>query len=181
VIDAHNHLGGEFGGGWDQRPVQELLDVLDAAGVRMLVDLDGGWGEEILNRHLEHFKSAAPDRFQISGGVDWSMWDQQGDRFGEWAARRFEAQVRRGAQGLKVWKILGLQVKDQHSQLVAINDPRLDPLWAKAAELGTPVTIHIADPLAFFDPIDRDNERYEELQNHPDWSFYGPRFLPSIP
>ena len=49
VIDAHNHLGGEFGGGWDNRPVAELLDVLDEAGVKVLVDLDGGWGEAILD------------------------------------------------------------------------------------------------------------------------------------
>ena len=62
VIDAHNHLSAEFGGGWDARPVEELLAVLDAADVRVFVDLDGGWGEEILHRHLDKFKAAAPER-----------------------------------------------------------------------------------------------------------------------
>ena len=56
VIDAHNHLGPEFGGGWDARPLPELLAAMDAAGVRVLVDLDGGWGEQVLNRHLAQFK-----------------------------------------------------------------------------------------------------------------------------
>ena len=159
-----------------RRPVGELLDVLDLAEVKMLVDLDGGWGEAILDKHLDHFKNKAPERFQIFGGVDWSMWDEKKDRFGEWAAHRLEMQIRRGAQGLKAWKILGLHVKDHLGKLVPINDERLDPVWAKAAEFHVPVLIHIADPVAFFDPIDASNERYEELNHHPDWSFYGPQF-----
>src|SRR5512134_3044365 len=89
VVDAHNHLGGEFGGGWDERPVEELLDVLDQAGVERLVDLDGGWGEDILNKHLDHFKNKAPGRFLIFGGVDWSQWSEKADGFGEWAAEQF--------------------------------------------------------------------------------------------
>lgn len=80
AIDAHNHLGVQFGGGWDQRPLPELLDVLDQTRVRMLVDLDGGWGEDLLNAHLEKFKQAAPERFQIFGGVDWSRWPDEGNR-----------------------------------------------------------------------------------------------------
>lgn len=176
VVDAHNHLGGQFGGAWDQRPVEELLEVMDRAGVERLVDLDGGWGEDLLDKHLDHFKNKAPQRFQVFGGVDWSKWTEHGDRFGEWAAKQLELQIRRGAQGLKVWKILGLQVKDQRGTLAPINDPRLDPIWAKAAEFRVPVLIHIADPVAFFDPIDASNERYEELHHHMDWSFCGSQF-----
>lgn len=70
VIDAHNHLAEPFGGGWDKKPVSELLDLLDAAGVTLYVDLDGGWGEEILRRHLEYFKAASPEQFHIFGGVN---------------------------------------------------------------------------------------------------------------
>lgn len=180
VIDAHNHLQEPFGGGWDKRPVAELLDQLDAAGVRAYVDLDGGWGEDVLHRHLDYFKAAAPDRFWIFGGVDWDAWPQHGDRFGEWAAARFRAQVARGAQGLKIWKPFGLHVRDQHGVLVAVDDPRLDPLWAAAGELNLPVMIHVADPAAFFDPLDATNERYEELGRHPDWHFPSPPFPPFL-
>ena len=65
VIDAHNHLAEPFGGGWDQKPVQELLNTLDEAGVTHYIDLDGGWGEDILNAHLDLFKAKAPERFQV--------------------------------------------------------------------------------------------------------------------
>ncbi|MEO8609335.1 MAG: amidohydrolase family protein [Chloroflexota bacterium] len=176
VIDAHNHLAEPFGGGWDKRPVSELLDLLDEAQVRLYVDLDGGWGEDILNRHLDHFKAAAPERFQVFGGVDWSKWPEHGDNFGEWAAERFRQQVARGAQGLKIWKPFGLHVRDQHGTLVSIDDARLDPLWAVPGELGLPVLIHIADPAAFFDPLNNTNERWEELHAHPDWQFPSPPF-----
>jgi predicted TIM-barrel fold metal-dependent hydrolase len=176
VIDAHNHLGEAFGGGWDQRPVEELLDLMDEAGVEMLVDLDGGWGEGLLQRHLEKFKQSAPERFQVFGGVDWSQWERHGDRFGEWAAERLETQIGWGAQGLKVWKSFGLQVRDQHGKLAPVDDERLAPIWETASQLEAPVLIHIADPVAFFDPLDEYNERYEELLRHPEWSFHGPKF-----
>lgn len=176
VIDAHNHLAEPFGGGWDKQPVQALLDAMDAAGVRAYVDLDGGWGEDILHRHLDGIKAHAPERFFMFGGVDWSKWAEHGDRFGEWAAARFREQVARGADGLKIWKPFGLHVRDQHGTLAAIDDTRLDPLWAAAGELGVPVLIHIADPVAFFDPLDHTNERYEELHAHPDWQFPSPPF-----
>lgn len=176
AIDAHNHLAEPFGGGWDRRPVSELIDLLDEANVRLYVDLDGGWGEELLHRHLDHFKAAAPERFMVFGGVDWSQWSRHGDRFGEWAAERLRVQAARGAQGLKIWKPFGLHVRDQHGTLVSVDDRRLDPLWATAGELGFAVMIHVADPVAFFDPLDNTNERWEELHGHPDWQFPSPPF-----
>ena len=176
VIDAHNHLGEPFGGGWDKKPLAELLDRLDEAGVVRSVDLDGGWGEEILQHHLDYFKARAPERFLIFGGVDWSQWPEKGDAFGEWAAQRLRKQAAWGAQGLKIWKNFGLHVRDQHGNLVAVDDERLDPLWATAGELGIPVMVHVADPVAFFQPLDETNERWEELHAHPDWHFPSPPF-----
>src|SRR5512143_1470310 len=92
VIDAHDHLGNEFGGGWIDRPLSELLDLLDEARVQVYVDLDGGWGEDVLERHLDKFKQPAPDRFRVYGGVNWSAWAEHGKRFPEWAAGRLRAQ-----------------------------------------------------------------------------------------
>ena len=176
VIDAHLHLGPPFGSDWSARPVEELLDALDTAHVRAVVDLDGGWGEDVLDRHLRHFKEHAPERFVHFGGVDWSRWAEHGDRFGAWAAERFRHQVARGAQGLKIWKPFGLHVTDQHGKLVAVDDERLVPLWETVGELNVPVIIHVADPVAFFEPLDPTNERWEELHGQPDWRFPNPEY-----
>ncbi len=176
AIDAHNHLGASFGGGWDSRPASELLARLDEAHITHYVDLDGGWGEDILDAHLKKFKEAAHDRFILFGGPNWKYWEEAGEAFGDFAAQRFRVQVARGAQGLKIWKDFGLHVKDHRGNLVAVDDLRLDPLWNAAAELKVPVLVHVADPVAFFDPLDATNERWDELHAHPDWQFPSPPF-----
>src|SRR5262249_46755733 len=107
VIDFHNHLRGHFGG-WETRPVSQLLDILDEADVRLYIDLDGGWGEDIVETHLDHFKAAAPERFRVYGGVDWDRWTEHGDKFGEWAADRLRKQAARGVEGLKNLTVVGL-------------------------------------------------------------------------
>ena len=83
-----------------------------------------------------------------------------------------------GARGLKVLKTLGLYLREQITSgpLVKIDDPRFDPMWEACAGASMPVAIHISDPEAFFVPIDRFNERFEELNAHPDWSFHGKDF-----
>lgn len=180
AFDTHNHLGEDFGGGWDDKPLSRLLDLLDQASIVRYVDLDGGWSETLLNAHLDHFKQPAPGRFQIFGGVDWSKWPEMGDQFPEWAAGRLRVQKEHGAEGLKIWKVLGLHVRDHLGNLVDADDPRIDPIWQAAGELDLPVVIHVADPPAFFDPIDETNERWEELKNHPDWAFTSPPFPPFL-
>jgi predicted TIM-barrel fold metal-dependent hydrolase len=176
VIDAHNHLMHPFGGAWDERAPAELVEQMDASHVRAYVDLDGGWGEDVLHRHLDRIKNYAPDRFRMFGGVAWRAWPDHGERFGDWAAAELRRQALRGAEGLKIWKPFGLEVKDHRGSVARVDDPRLDVLWATAAELRLPVMIHVADPVAFFEPLDRENERWEELEEHPDWHFPSPPF-----
>lgn len=180
VVEAHNHLGEPFGGGWEDRPFAELIERLDEARVVHLVDLDGGWGEDVLSSHLDAFKARAPERFSVFGGVDWSQWSELGDAFPDWAARRLAVQKERGAAGLKVWKPLGLTVRDHHGELVKVDDPRLDPIWQAAGELALPVMIHVGDPVAFFEPVDETNERWEELGQNPEWAWTSPPFPPFI-
>jgi predicted TIM-barrel fold metal-dependent hydrolase len=89
---------------------------------------------------------------------------------------RLERLVEHGAVGFKFWKDLGLSVRDASGELLRVDDERLAPVFDKAGELGIPVMVHIGDPEAFFLPIDANNERYEELAAHPDWSFCGSKF-----
>ena len=94
----------------------------------------------------------------VFAGLDYDHWATD-DAFGETEAAALRDSAERGARGLKVWKQLGLRARDPNGRLVAIDDPRLDPLWATAADLALPVVIHIADPIAFFEPLDPPNER----------------------
>ena len=173
VIDAHNHLGHPFGSEWTTRSAADLAEAMDAAGVEAVVDLDGGWGER-LRVEISRWQEALPGRVAVFAALDYEAWASSDD-FGEMEAARLREGVAAGARGLKVWKTLGLRARDPRGRLIAVDDPRLDPLWAAAGELGVPITIHIADPIAFFDPLDETNERWEELQAHPDWHFWPTR------
>ncbi len=109
----------------------------------------------------EHY----PNRFAIFANVDYSGVGSP--NWGEQAAAQLEKDVKNGAKGLKVYKSLGLRNNDVNGNRIPVDDPRLDPIWAKCAELGIPVLIHSADPKSFWDPMDGDNERWLELKTHP--------------
>ncbi len=172
VIDAHNHLTHP---GWPEPDLDRLLREMDTVNVRTIVNLSGGTGDA-LKRNLELFDRAHPGRFATFCNVDWS-----GVGSAEWTARaatQLRSDVAAGARGLKIFKNLGLEVRDQDGKLVLPDDYRLGDLWDAAGELGVPVLIHTADPVAFFRPLDRTNERWDELHHHPGWHFYGPEFPP---
>jgi hypothetical protein len=99
-----------------------------------------------------------------------------GPGFGERMADELSRKVALGAGGLKIFKDLGLRHRDATGRLIPVDDPRLDPLWARAGALDVPVLIHTGDPLAFFQPLDERNERREELRLNPDWHFGKPGF-----
>ncbi len=173
AIDAHNHLGPTpFSNGWHRRSAADLATALDSSNIAAIVDLDGGWGDA-LRRELEHWAPLG-DRVAVFAGLDYAMWSERPD-FGEVEAVRLRGAAAAGARGLKVWKLLGLRARDAAGRLVAVDDARLDPVWAAAGALGLVVTIHVADPIAFFEPLDPSNERYEELLEHPDWHFWPTR------
>ena len=173
VVDAHNHLGEVFSYGWSKRPVAEVVAAMDEAGVETVVDLDGGQGEYFSEHHAK-YAGTYPERFAHVSQLAYDEWAERAD-FGRMEAERFEDAVRRGAVGVKAWKPLGLRARDPDGRLVPVDDPRLDPLWATAARTGAVIIVHVADPIAFFEPLDEHNERWEELSAHPDWHFWPPR------
>jgi predicted TIM-barrel fold metal-dependent hydrolase len=173
VIDAHTHLGRWLTGGtWAVPSVTRLAELMDSCNIAAVVNMDGRWGAE-LEANLDRYDRRYPGRFATFCHVDWGALADGGP--GRLAASLADS-VARGARGLKVWKDLGLHVRDSRGRLVLPGDPLLSPLWEQAAELAVPVAIHTADPVAFFEPVDERNERLEELIDHPEWSFADPAF-----
>ncbi|HYK95040.1 MAG TPA: amidohydrolase family protein [Candidatus Dormibacteraeota bacterium] len=179
AIDAHTHLNSVHAYGWRGRPVGDVIRALDRAGVQGLVNLDGGHGEA-LSAEIARVQTPNPDRIVVFAGVDPAAWKHDA-RFGAMEAARLEDSVRRGARGLKIWKDVGLHARDPDGRLVALDDERLAPIWETAGALGVPVLIHVADPKAFFERLDRNNERWDELRRHPDWHYSPIRTAPDGP
>jgi predicted TIM-barrel fold metal-dependent hydrolase len=175
VVDVHTHVSFTRSPekvAFNATP-QELLAVMDRRNIRTMVNLTGGIGSGV-KECVDRYDKAHPGRF-ITFTQPWY------DRMNEPAYAKMQAEAirqahRDGAKGLKVLKNLGLGVRDTNGRLIKVDDARFDPMWQACGELGMPVAIHTADPVAFFDPIDRFNERFEELNNHPDWSFHGKDF-----
>lgn len=154
---------------------QELLTLMDRKNIRAMVNLTGGYGGG-LSEAVMKYDRAFPGRFYTFAEPSYSTFKEP--NYAALQAQAIEQAHRDGARGLKILKTLGLYLRENitSSTLVKIDDPRFDPMWDACGQLGMPVAIHISDPIAFFTPTDRFNERYEELNNHPDWSFYGHDF-----
>jgi predicted TIM-barrel fold metal-dependent hydrolase len=184
VIDFHTHLGFRAASsagvaqGEDMRflaPPEELLAVMDRVNLRTMVNLTGGVGRG-LQDSIQRYQTAHPGRFITFAEPRWNQANQP--NYERDQALEIERAHQLGARGLKVLKTLGLYLREQITSgpLVAIDDRRFDQMWEACAANSMPVAMHIADPEAFFLPIDRFNERFEELNNHPNWSFYGRDF-----
>jgi hypothetical protein len=179
AVDAHAHLGRWLSawagrdGQWLVPDVGPWLEQMADFNVHGFVNLDGRWGEE-LRANLERFDQAHPLQIATFCHIDWSLL--QRPRADTALAANLVDSAGAGAAGVKVWKDLGLHVRDDEGELVLPEDERLSGVWQTAGELGVPIWWHIADPVAFFDPVDERNEFLELLSARPDWSFAGPEF-----
>lgn len=184
AIDFHTHLGYSAAStaGVAQgeavkflAPPEEVLPVMDRVNLRMMVNLTGGVGSGLADS-ISRYQQPHPGRFLTFAEPRWAH--AADPTYPRDQADEIQRAHALGARGVKVLKTLGLYLRERVTSgpLVTIDDRRFDPMWETCAALKMPVAIHIADPEAFFLPIDRFNERFEELNNHPDWSFYGRDF-----
>jgi predicted TIM-barrel fold metal-dependent hydrolase len=179
AIDAHTHLGRWLSdwvgrdGQWLVEDVPAWLCAMEEYNVLGFVNLDGRWGDE-LSANLDRFDHAFPGRFATFCHLDWSLLSQSHGT--DALVESLRRSARAGAAGVKVWKDLGLHVRDTTGALVLPDDARLNAVWEAAGELNLPIWWHTADPPAFFDPADEKNESYELLLERPDWSFHGKDF-----
>ncbi|MEX2180799.1 MAG: amidohydrolase family protein [Gemmatimonadaceae bacterium] len=159
-IDVHNHQRRHT-----DSTVTALVGQMDALNMAVLVNLSGGSGDA-LRANVATLKARYPSRFAVFANLSFQGIDDPA--WGRNAAAQLERDVREGgAQGLKIFKNLGMDLRDGAGRRIPTNDPRFDPVWAKAGELGIPVLIHTAEPPAFFLPVDKRNERWLELTLFP--------------
>ena len=161
-VDVHSHHRRASQMGGDD--VAKLISEMDAMNMAVAVNLSGGSGERLKNA-IQNMNERYPGRFIQFANVDFSKIDDP--NFGENAAAQLEEDVKNGAQGLKIFKNLGMFVKYENGERVKADDPRIDPVWAKCGELGIPVLIHVGEPAPFYEPHDKNNERWLELKQFP--------------
>jgi predicted TIM-barrel fold metal-dependent hydrolase len=169
VIDAHMHV--------TPPKVKKALEVMDDNNIKYAVliasiagdDPNMYVGDRAFYEILDAIKPYR-NRFGLHYTYDWTLAETDPDFFSK-APDMLEKAVNAGAIALKNLKQLGLEAKDSEGKLIPIDDPRLFPIWERAEKLGIPVAFHTGDPVAFFQPWEPGNERWDELKLHPEWSF----------
>ena len=169
VIDAHIHI--------TPGKVDKALKMMDENNISYAVVIASlsGKGEDLYMGDRAFYELADAfrphkNRIGLHYTYDWDLAGSDPDFFTK-APEMLEKAVNAGAIALKNLKQLGLTARDHEGKLIAIDDPRLFPIWEKAEKLGIPVAFHTGDPVAFFQPWESANERWEELELHPEWSF----------
>ncbi len=158
-IDIHGHqyrMANQ-----DLTPVVAAMDTLNMG---IMVNLSGRSGSN-LRKSVQNIKDNFPNRFVVFANINFD--GMGGDGWIEKTVGQLKQDVANGARGLKIYKSLGLRNKDVNGNRIAVDDSRLDPIWAICGELGIPVLIHTADPKSFWDSFDGDNERWLELKTKP--------------
>ena len=158
-VDIHSH---QFR--MATQDLNDLIKPMDELNMAVMVNLSGGSGQN-LKDIMSNVNTNYPNRFVIFANVNFEGVGMAG--WAENAVKQLEEDYRVGARGLKIYKSLGLRYKDSDGNRLAIDDPRLDPIWAKCADLNMPVLIHSADPKSFWEPMDNKNERWLELKTRP--------------
>lgn len=180
AIDVHSHFGFRLKG--DRQALKEYVDTMTRNRIALAISFDAPLGNE--EDHLK-FLEAYSGRVPFFVHIDFEQSKTKDDPrtlavnqpgFVRMTAEQLQRAKQKGAVGVKLFKSFGLTIKSANGKLVKIDDPIFDPIWKKCGQLKLPVIMHTADPVAFFKPIDANNERWEELSRHPDWSFYGDQF-----
>jgi predicted TIM-barrel fold metal-dependent hydrolase len=172
VIDMNFHLNSAFQTDYDKKILapDNLVKLMDSVGVKIIVNTDG------VPDKLKIYAEKYSDRF-INFAPTWFPAGIMSNDQLAYLPKELENRVKMGVRGDgEIWKYLGLKTRDSSGKVIPVDDPRLDPLWDKASELGIPILWHMGDPAAFFQPVNRFNERYESLRQSPDWSFFGAQF-----
>jgi predicted TIM-barrel fold metal-dependent hydrolase len=159
-IDVHNHQPGAM----PRERLDKLVKDMDGINLQVMVNLSGGYGER-LAATVKNMQGAYPKRFVVFANIDFTGLDEPG--YAQRAAARLEADIQAGAQGLKIFKNFGMDLKDSKGQRVHVDDPRFDAVFETCARYRIPVLIHTGEPWSFFQPRDRTNERWLELKQFP--------------
>ena len=169
-VDVHSHQ-------WNM-PLSDLsglVEEMDSLNMGYMINLSGSGfatfsGNQSLmdlnlSKSLDNVKENFPNRFGIFVNLDLNKIDDED--FAQSSVDILKDAVKQGAVGLKIYKNLGLNLKDSQGNRVKVDDPRLSPIWNTCGELNIPVLIHSGEPSPFFDPIDKFNERWLHARQKP--------------
>jgi len=159
VIDMHAHDHGKT-----DEELAQWVRTMDELNIRKTVVLSQAHGkefDEIVKRYKKY-----PGRFSVWCAFDFTGYDQPG--YGPAAVAELERCLKAGAEGVGEMgdKGKGMFFTEPAGWGMHFDDARMDPLLKKCGELAMPVSIHVADPMWMYKPMDKYNDG---LMNAYNW------------
>ena len=152
VIDIHSHANVS-----DREGLDEWVRIMDMVGVEKTIVMTQAHGQAFDS--LYNLYSIYPDRFDVWCSFDYTGCNEPG--YGPAAVLELERCARMGARGVgelgDKGKGLFYSLYGQPTEMHP-DDPRMDPLFEKCAELGLPVNLHVADPKWMYEAMDSTND-----------------------
>ena len=159
IIDMHSHPYAKT-----PEEIAEWVRNMDEVGVQKTMILSMTTGAEFDNIYREY--ATYPERFEIWCGLDLSGYDQPG--FGAATIKELERCHQTGARGVGELHDKGKGLASGKSKTVGMHpdDDRVTPIFEECAKLGMPVSLHVADPIWMYQPMDETNDG---LMNAYEW------------
>jgi predicted TIM-barrel fold metal-dependent hydrolase len=171
IIDAHIHYG-------DRHPdLLALLQDFDLKFHNICVahDAHGEWRAQA--DLYEALTAEMPERFAWCTSFDLPRFDDPD--YVQKALDGLERDFAAGAIACKVWKNVGMEVKTPDGDFFMVDDPLLDPIFDYVESSGRTLLMHIAEPLACWQPLDANNPHYGYYANNPQWHMVNKPEFPS--
>jgi uncharacterized protein len=157
IIDMHSHPYAKT-----PAEISAWLKTMDEVGVTKTVILTMAVGKEF----EEISRKYSSDRFELWCGLDFSDYKQPG--FAKACTEQIERCHEAGARGIGEIHDKGEGLRSGKSRAPGLHPdhPQVDAIWEKAAQLGMPISLHVADPIWMYQPMDRSNDG---LMNAFEW------------
>jgi predicted TIM-barrel fold metal-dependent hydrolase len=171
-IDVHSHVFED---------VPEVVEMMDRCRVRIVNVCVRGTDPERL-RHQEELAERqlaryGRGRFPFASTFDLTRRDDPD--YADQVTRWLDASFEKGAVMVKIWKEVGMEIKDRQGRFVLPDDPLFDPIYAFLAKRGKPLLAHLAEPLDAWRPLDPESVHYGYYSKNPEWHLHGRPGFPS--
>jgi len=165
-IDVHSHIFED---------VPEVVEMMDRCRFRIVnvcvrgTDVDRMRKAEAMAEQQQ--AKYGRQRFPFASTFDLTRRDDPDwvDQVKRWLDASFE----KGAVMVKIWKEVGMEIKDRQGRFILPDDPLFDPIYAFLTERNKPLLAHLAEPREAWLPLDPQSVHYGYYSKNPEWHLYG--------
>jgi hypothetical protein len=95
------------------------------------------------------------------------------------AIKQLDQNFTQGAVAVKIWKNIGMEIKDPSGKFIMPDDPKFEPIYEEIAKRGRTLMSHVAEPDVAWGPPDPSDPSWSYYQENPQWFLYNKTAFPA--